>query len=348
MCLPMRRLRSVPGTAASRLCAVLLSLLAALACGACGASGSSSPTGPGIHPTGTAQASGSGTETGTATVALPGTGKPQVTIGDKNYTEQFILGELYTLALQAQGFSVALNQNIGPTDVTLQAMSTGALDLYPEYVNVFNASVAGYQRTFGSQVAAYGAAQRYAGAHGMALLSATPFSDTPALAVTVGYAEGNHLQSLHDLGRIQANMILGGPPEFQEMRPGLADIERAYGFKVKTFKDLAVGDQYAALNEDSIQVADVNTTDGQLASGDYSLLTDPKNAFGWGNAMPVVSAKTLIAEGPAFAVTIDRVSALLTTPIMRELNEAVDVAGQDPATVAKTFLETHGVIPPAS
>ena len=47
-------------------------------------------------------------------------------------------------------------------------------------------------------------------------------------------------------------------------------------------------------------------------------------------------------------MTIDRVSALLTRTVMRELNEQVDVAGQDPATVAKMFLETHGVIPPTS
>ena len=143
-------------------------------------------------------------------------------------------------------------------------------------------------------------------------------------------------------------MVLGGPPEFQQMSPGLPDLERGYDFTVKTFKDLAIGDQYTALNDGSVQVADVNTTDGQLVSGNYVLLADPKNVFGWGNAVPVVTQKTLTKEGPAFAVTIDRVSALLTTPVMRELNEQVDVAGQDPATVAKTFLETRGVIPPTS
>ncbi|MGH2868832.1 MAG: glycine betaine ABC transporter substrate-binding protein [Solirubrobacteraceae bacterium] len=327
-----------------------MSLLAALACAACGASSSSSPTASTANAgaTSTAQASSSGAATGTTTTALPGTGKPQVTIGDKNYTEQFLLGELYTLALQAQGYTVALNQNIGPTAVTLQALGTGALDMYPEYLDVFNSTVAGYHRSFRTELAAYGGAQRYAGAHGLALLTATPFSDTPALGVTVGYAEGNHLLTLHDLARMQSTMIVGGPPEIQQTSPGLPQLERAYGFTVKNFKDLAVGDQYTALNANTVQVADVNTTDGQLVSGNYALLADPKNVFGWGNAMPVVSQKALIKEGPAFAVTIDRVSALLSTAIMRQLNEAVDVAGQDPVAVARIFLETHGVIPPSS
>jgi osmoprotectant transport system substrate-binding protein len=349
--LTMRLLRSASGTAPAppRLCGAVFFVLVTLVCAACGSTSSGSQTSATASGDSTpAPASSSGATTGTATTALPGTGKPQVTIGDKNYTEQFVLGELYTLALQAQGYSVALNQNIGPTDVTLRAVGSGALDMYPEYLNVFNATVAGYHRTFRSQVAAYGAAQRYAGAHGLALLTATPFSDTPALGVTIGYAEGNDLVTVHDLSRVQATMVLGGPTEFQHLSPGLPDLERTYGFAAKTFKDLAVGDQYTALNENSVQVADVNTTDGQLVSGDYALLADPENVFGWGNAVPVVSEKTLTAEGPAFAVTIDRVSALLTTPVIRELNEAVDVAGQDPATVAKTFLETHGVIASAS
>jgi osmoprotectant transport system substrate-binding protein len=116
---------------------------------------------------------------------------------------------------------------------------------------------------------------------------------------------------------------------------------------VAGYKPLAVGDQYTALNDGSVQAAAVNTTDGQLASGNYGALRDPEHLFGWGNAVPVVSAQVLNAEGPAFANTIDRISALLTTPVMRQLNQAVDVAGQDPTTVAKQFLETHGLIPPA-
>ena len=70
--------------------------------------------------------------------------------------------------------------------------------------------------------------------------------------------------------------------------------------------------------------------------------------FGWGNVVPVVSASALAAEGPAFATTIDRVSELLTTSVMRQLNQAVDVSGQSPSAVAMQFLETHGLIPPTS
>jgi len=342
----------------ARLVTAGLSLLIMLGCSACG-SGTSGTETPGSQPTTAATSSpsssststsGTGTSTsGTASTAsaLPGTGKPQVTIGDKNYTEQFVLGELYRLALQAQGFSVQLNQNIGPTDVTLQALKSGSLAMYPEYLNLFDSAVARYSHGFRTQLAAYQAAQRYALAHGLELLIPTPFSDTDAIGVTAGYAQTNRLRSLGDLIRVATQLTLGGPPQFQQESPGLPAIEQAYGFTPAAFKTLAVGDQYSALDDGSIQAADVRTTDGQLASGDYRLLADPDNVFGWGNAVPVVSASALAAEGPAFAATIDRVSAVLTTAVIRQLSQAVDVAGQDPATVAKQFLETHGLIPPA-
>jgi glycine betaine/choline ABC-type transport system substrate-binding protein len=61
----------------------------------------------------------------------------------------------------------------------------------------------------------------------------------------------------------------------------------------------------------------------------------------------VVPVRVLDAEGPAFEGTINQVSALLTTAVIRQLNAAVDISGQDPAVVAKQFLQAHGLVPPS-
>jgi osmoprotectant transport system substrate-binding protein len=357
-----RRSLGMPSTARPfirRRPAVVVPALIALACmcGGCGAAATSGAAGGTSVSTSTATKASATTSststTSTTTTAstlpggLPGTGKPQVTIGDKNYTEQFVLGELYRQALQAEGFTVQLNRNIGPTDVTLQAMKAGSLSMYPEYLNVFNTAIVHDPRTFHSRVAAFGAAQHYALSHGLQLLEPTPFSDTDAIATTVGFAEANHLHSLGDLGKVSSALTVGGPPQFQQGTPGLATAARRYAFTAAGYQTLAVGEQYASLNDGAVQAADVGTTDGQLASGNYRLLADPDHLFGWGNVVPVASASVLDAEGPAFADTINRVSMLLTTPVMRQLNQAVDVAGQDPAVVAKQFLETHGLIQPS-
>lgn len=310
-------------------------VLLALAIGACGA---------GKHDA----TADSPPATRTSARALPGTGKPQVTIGDKNFNEQFVLGELYAQALSAQGYSVQLNRNIGPTEVTLQALYNGQLDMYPEYLSTWNTDVAGYRHSFGTEAAAYRAARHYARQHGLRLLRPTPFSDTDGIAVTVAYAVEHGLHSLADLRKVASGLTFGAPPEFQQGPGGLGTLEQVYGFVPAAFKPLAVGGGYQALDQGLVQAAWVNTTDGQLDNGSYRLLGDPANAFGWGQATPVVPAKVLAAEGPAFAATINKVSNLLTTSAMRDLNDQVAVYQQDPAAVAKEFLQAHGLLPPSS
>ena len=338
-----RRLLSTP---AGRLVA---GAAIALACAACGKSAASpAPT----RPTSTQRSAATATTTTdtstttSTTPALPGTGRPAISVGDKNYTEQFILGQLYVQALQAQGFSATLNQNIGPTEVTMQAMKAGSLSIYPEYLNVFNSAVAGYNRRFRTQLGAYKAAQRYATAHGLELLPPTPFSDTDGIAVTDAYGQENRLRSIGDLRRVDTQLTMGGAPQFQQAAPGLPTLAESYGVVPAAFKPLAVGDQYSALNAATIQAAYVSTTDAELATGNYQLLGDPHQIFGFGNVVPVVAGKVLAEEGPAFMDIIQRIDDRLTTDAMRQMNELVDVAQEDPATVAKEFLQTHGLLTP--
>ncbi len=221
--------------------------------------------------------------------------------------------------------------------------------MYPEYINVWDSALAGYTRSFHSAAAAYAAGQRYALAHGYELLNPTPFSDTNAIAVTVGYASANQLSTIGDLRKVAAHLALGGPPPLQQGPSALLPaIEETYGFTPATFTPLAVGEQYGALDSGSVQAAAVNTTDGELAIGDYTLLKDPQNVFGWGNVVPVVSQQALAEEGPVFAQTINSVTALLTTNAIRQLNMLVDVAGEQPNAVARQFLEDHGLLAPQS
>jgi osmoprotectant transport system substrate-binding protein len=286
------------------------------------------------------------TATTTTTPTLPGTGKPPVAVGDKNtFPEQFVLGALYEEALSAQGYTVSLNRNIGPTQETLQALNSGSLDIYPEYIDVWDTSVAGYKRQFASARAAYDAGQRYALAHGLELLRPTPFSDTDGIGVTLTYAVEHGLSSIGDLRKVATTLEIGGPPQFEDGQAGLEGVEERYGFAPASFKSVAVGEQYQALDSGAIQAADVDTTDGQLLSDGYAVLRDPLHVFGWGNAVPVVSQKVLAEEGPAFVSTVNAVSALLTTPVMRRLNALVGLDHENPTTVAKMFLEAHHLIP---
>ncbi|HEY4278918.1 MAG TPA: glycine betaine ABC transporter substrate-binding protein [Conexibacter sp.] len=128
-----------------------------------------------------------------------GAGKPEITLGTKNFPEQFILGQLYAQALEAQGYRVTLKQNIGSTEIADRALRAGQIDMYPEYIGIFNSTVAGDTRTFATKKEAYDAGKAFAERHGFTLLDLTPFTDTDALAVTRAYAAQHGLRSVGDL-----------------------------------------------------------------------------------------------------------------------------------------------------
>ncbi len=341
----------------------VLAALAVAGCGSAGADGSTAHTtrssrratatapahtsAPVTATTAATTTSISATTTPSASGAtLPGTGKPVVTIGDKNYTEQFVLGQLYLKALKAQGFTVNITANIGPPAVVTQALKSGSLAMYPEYLNTFDQTIAQDPHPLHSRGQALRAGRQWAHAHGLRLLAPTPFSDTAAIAVTDAYAAAHHLRSLADLRRVGATLVIGGAAQFADAAPGLPTLSAVYGVAPAAFQSLAVGDQYSELDNGTVAAAYVNTTDGELATGDYQVLADPRRIFGFGNVVPVLSSAAAAKEGPAFAATIDRVDRTLTLPTMRALNNAVDVAGESPADVAAQYLETHGLLGP--
>jgi osmoprotectant transport system substrate-binding protein len=285
-----------------------------------------------------------GTNGGTqAAAAQPGKGKPAVTLGTKNFTEQFVLGQLYKQALEAKGYTVALKQNIGSTEIADKALRSGQIDMYPEYIGIFNTAVAGDAKAYPSVEAAFAAGKAYAERNGYTLLPLTPFTDVDALAVTPEYARANDLRTVADLAKIRG-LKLGAPPEFRQRETGLVGLARVYGIRDVDFAPLTIGLQYQALDDGKIDTADVFTTDGQLQSGRYVVLTDPKNVFGFQNVTPIVSTRVLAAEGPAFEDTLNAVSRVLTTRAMQQMNAAVAIDKQSPADVAQQFLQATGLV----
>src|ERR687891_2890956 len=78
----------------------------------------------------------SGASGGQSGSSQPGEGKPGVTIGTKDFTEEFVLGNLYAQALEAKGYKVTLKENIGSTEIIDKALTSGEIDAYPEYTGV--------------------------------------------------------------------------------------------------------------------------------------------------------------------------------------------------------------------
>jgi osmoprotectant transport system substrate-binding protein len=333
---PIRRSRLTAltrsGSAAFALGALTLALAA---CGSSKSSSSSSSATSAGQPATTAT-------TAPAAASGPGVGKPAVTIGDKNFTEENILGQLYAQALAAKGFKVNLKENIGSSEIIYKALTSGQIDVYPEYTGVFLSAVAGQTNPPSSATAAYGSAKAFAEQHGATLLSFTPFFDSNALATLPSYASANGLASIADLKPLGSSVKLGGPPEFATRFEGLPGIKKEYGAN-PTFVPIAIELSYKALEGGQVNVQNVFTTDGQLLSGKLKVLADPKHVFGYQNVAPVVKRSVLSTEGPAFSQTLDKVSSLLTIRAIQQMNAAVSIDKQSATNVAHQFLAANGL-----
>jgi osmoprotectant transport system substrate-binding protein len=286
---------------------------------------------------------GTASPTATTAAALPGTGKPPITIGTKDFTEEFVLGELYRQALEAKGYTVDLKRNIGPTEIIDRALTSKQIDAYPEYTGITVAVVAKNDMILPSaEVTARRAKAFYAG-RGQTVIGPTPFRNVDAVATTKAFARKHELKTLADLKRLP-RFSLGARPEFRSRTTGLVGMRREYGLTNATFEQVAVGLQYRALDRGEVDAANVFTTDAQLASGKYTVLTDPKGVFGFQQVDFVIDkAKYDQLGGPQFARVIAAVNTRLTNAAMRSMNAAVDLDRKDPAAVAAQFLRANGL-----
>lgn len=289
---------------------------------------------------------GSGSKRDASTSALPGKGKPPVTFATKNFTEQYVLGELYTQALRAKGYTTVLKQDVGTSELVDRALATGVIDAYPEYIGVIAQELpkrppSQRPRTIEET---YRRAKAYEENRGFTILDKTPGFDADANVVKPSLARRFHLRSNGDLRKLP-RFKYGAPPENETRFQGTLGLRQVYGLTNLVFVPLPIDKRYSALDSGRVDAIAAFTTEVQLLQKKkYFVLSDPENIFGFQNIVPVVSKKVLREQGPDFRRTLNAVSAKLTNGALQRMNGAVDIRKQKPADVARRFLQQNGLL----
>jgi osmoprotectant transport system substrate-binding protein len=268
-----------------------------------------------------------------------------VVIGTKNFTEEYILGELYKQALEAKGYQVELKKNIGSTEIIDKALTSGEINFYPEYTGTALTVVHGAEGSEEDAETTYEAAKTAYEERGQTLLAMTPFSDSDALAMRAEDAEAEGIEAIGDLKDFKGGSFkLGGQPEFKTRAQGLPGLEQNYGLTGIEFVPFAGISPYEALDQKTVDVAAIFSTDPPLASGKYVVLEDTEAQFGFQNVAPVVDQELVDTLGDEFVETVDAVSALLTEDAIIAMNSAVAIDQQADTEVARQFLEENGLL----
>ncbi len=264
-----------------------------------------------------------------------------IKLGTKDFTEAYVLGQLYKQALEAKGYKVSYKENIHGSELANTALKSGQINFLPEYTGVIALDLAGAKpQTSAAQN--YATAKAFEEKQGYTLLKATPFFDADSFAVLKTTASKYGLKTISDLKKVP-NLSFAGYPECDKRITCLLGLKKIYGLTKIKFVQLGTIPVTKLIDSGKVTGGDIFTTEPALATGKYVALIDDKHIFGFQNVAPVVSKKLVAAYGARFVNTVNAVSAKLTNAAMIAMNKAVAVDKKTPAAVARAFLKANGL-----
>jgi glycine betaine/choline ABC-type transport system substrate-binding protein len=271
----------------------------------------------------------------------------QVTVGSKNFTEQFILGEIYAQALEAAGYDVQKQLNLGSEVIALRALEDGEIDAYPEYTSTaltsfFKAKPEGVpadaQQAFEDSQAEFEE-------EGLTAFPPTPFESANAVGLLTETADELGVSSISDLEGESQDLTLYGSPECRQRVDCLVGLEDNYGLQFKKFSPVDIGLRYEVLDKGDADLSILFTTDAQLfVSDNYVILEDDQSLLPAGNVLFVARTETVDEAGPDFGEVVESAQSNLTLEVMQELNARVDIDKEKPEDAARAYLEEFGYV----
>jgi glycine betaine/choline ABC-type transport system substrate-binding protein len=316
--------------------ALIAALVLVLGVAACGGGDSDNDTGT------------SGGNSANLIKSNPANNGIQLTVGSKNFTEEYILGNIYAQALKAAGYDVQTNLNLGSEVIAYKALQDGEISGYPEYTSTLLTSIFGKEanQVPADAQQAYQQAKQQLEPKGETAGTPTPFADANALGMLKTKADELGVTKISDLQDKSQDLNLYGSPECRQRVDCLVGLQDVYGLQFKSFNPVDIGLRYTVLDKGQADASIVFTSDAQLAANPdkYVLLEDDKGIFPSGNVIWVTDQSTVQKAGPDYLGTIEKVQQGLTLPVMQELNSRVDIDKQDPADVATQYLKEDGYI----
>jgi osmoprotectant transport system substrate-binding protein len=269
-----------------------------------------------------------------------------ITVGSKNFTEQKVLGEIYAQALEAAGYTVEKQLNLGDEKTALAALEGGDIDAYPEYTGTALLSFFGVQadKLPKDPNAAYEQAREGFAEKNLTAFEPTPFTSSNEVAVTKETAEENNLTTISDLESLAGEFTLYGSPECRQRLDCLLGLQEVYGLEFQRFVPVDIALRHEVLTKGQADVSIVFTTDPQIQREEFVLLEDDKGMFPPYNSTLVMRNEVAEQGGAALEELVAQVNEGLTAEAMQELNARVDLDKETPEEVAGAYLSETGLV----
>lgn len=275
--------------------------------------------------------------------AMTGRWGTRIIIGSKNFSEQVILGELLSQAIERfTALRVDRRLNLGGTFICEQALRAGAIDAYVEYTGTALTAIF-HQPVSRDRKDVYA---RVVGAYtetGRTVLPPLGFNNTFAILIRAGDARRLGLKTISDAAPYTPRWKAAFGYEFLEREDGYKGLVRSYGLRFAEpprVMDLTL--IYRALASDAVDLIAGDATHGLIKGLDLFVLEDDRHYFPPYDAIPVVRTQTL-AVHPELRAAIERLAGKVSEEAMRQMNYDVDVRRRDIAEVVREFLNGLGI-----
>ena len=271
---------------------------------------------------------------------------PAITIGSQSFWESAVVAEIYAQALEDAGFTVERSLELGARDVTQPALVGGDLDLMPEYIGGLLAVSYGGEPTPDID-ASLEALRTELEADGLVALEPTPGTDADGFAVRQETADELGLATMSDLAEVAGDLKWGVAQECGENPNCGPGLERVYGIDYESLDLETLGACTTAiaeaLNASNIDVAQVCTTQPEIAGFNLVLLEDDQSLAPAQNIVPVARQELVDEAGDVLETTLNAVSELLTTEELTNLGAAIILNGESYEDAAAQWLEDNGL-----
>ena len=280
------------------------------------------------------------------TIASFALAKKEITVGAKNFTEQYVLGNIMSILLENSGFEVSEKFGTGSA-ITREGLTSGQTDLYAEYTGTASLVYLKHEEVITDPVELYNKVKTEdLEKNGIVWLDRSKINNTYAIALTkeqvaeIGTTLSDlakHVNEIHDL-------LWGIDHEFAERVDGLPGLAEHYGMDIdeENIKTMDAGLTYEALDRGQTDITMVFATDGKIKKYGLQVLKDDQQFFPVYNICVNVREEVL-NKYPEIREILKPISEL-DDVTMTELNYQVDATGLPAKLVAKNFLREKGYI----
>ncbi len=278
--------------------------------------------------------------------------KGTVVISGQNFGEMQIMASMYQQVLQKAGYTVPTPKLVTTRDTYVPELKKGTVDVVPDYLagmaDFLNTSAKGPNApaiSTHSPQATLKKLKPLATAANITMLKPAKATDQNAFAVTTKFAKQNHLTTLSDLAGLKQPIVLAAPPDCKGRSDCEGGLTKVYRLDITKIIPL---DYDSAAAKDSVtkgesQLGEVATTDAALSQEGLTALQDDKGIQPAQNLIPATNTAFIKAH-PDVATILDKLSATLTTADLAQMDMQVAVNRQQPADVAKSYLQSKGLL----